>query len=379
MGKAKNILLGAVILMPLLAQAGPKDKYRLEIFYRQVDPWIYQHTDPRNQKNFNPKNLTGHYSFQAGGREDLYGSIDVVYLIFSLGELKDRTTPGSRAEWAKAIQQYQDPETGWFSRGNEAFHFKSHATAYAVSALKLLGAKPLYPLTSAQKLTGSKEATEKWLSSILWDYVWVGSHQGGGIASALQITGEADENFFENYFSWLEQRVNPATGLWQLGIRNKFSTKPIKMEMGGAPHFWWIYWHAGRDLPYPEKIIDTCLSLQLANGLWDDQQKKGIYRPYCINLDAIWSINRARRQLLKNGKSYREDEIYLAFERALDQSVKSLNQPDSLFILYPKTHQLPGAVAGMAELDLYFQEKEGQTRLLTNSRLKPVLDYVSWL
>ena len=372
-------MLLLVSLFPLFARAGSQEQYNLDGFYQQVDGWIYAHCDPRYRKNFDARNLTGHFSYQPGGKQDLYGSVDVVYLIFGLGEMEDRTTLAGRAEWAKVIQGYQDPETGWFKFGNETPHFKAHATAYAVAGLKLLGAKPLYPLRDAQKITRSKEATDRWLKSILWDYIWVGSHQGGGIASSLQMTGEADDNWFKIYFDWLDARQDPDTGLWQLAFWNAFHKKPTRQEMGGAPHFWWVYSHQSRSLQYPEKIIDTCLGLQLPNGMWDDKKIKGIFQPYCINLDALWSINRSRVQLEKQGKNYREDDMERAFEKALAQITQSLNRPGSLQILYQDSHKLPGAIASLAEIDEYFQKSKGKTKIKTKKPLKQVLDYVSWL
>jgi hypothetical protein len=353
--------------------------YNLDGFYSQLDEYLKSYYDPGRINQYDPHDIRGHFSLARGGPENLFGSADMVYVLYALDELDERTTPEGRKEWAAFIQSCQDPDTGWFTR-NRGLHrlgtspFKEHSTAYAVSALLMLGEEPKYPLRSAQKITQSKEATERWLEGILWIYVWGGSHQGGGMGAALEMTGEAPGQWFEWYFDWLDKEVNPETGLWQRAPWNIFYTKPLLEEMGGAPHFWWVYHHRGRPLPYPEKIINTCLALQKPSGLWDD---KGY--TFCVDLDAIWSIHRAYLQLREQGIEYRKQDIKESFERYLETVCDILNRPDSLLEVYDNAHKLPGALAAIAEVQIFFSKTFGQQRLDTPKPLKQVLDVVAWL
>jgi hypothetical protein len=274
---------------------------------------------------------------------------------------------------------WQDQDTGWFSAGNEALHFKEHATAYATGALALLGSRPRFPFRWAERITRSPAATERWLNSIWWDYVWVGSHQGGGVAAALHMTGAAPEEWFAWYLDWLDRECNPETGLWQRAFYNRFTTQPAKHDMGGAAHFWWIYQHRGRPIPHPEKVIDSLLGLQLPSGLWDRKPRKGDF-PYCINCDAVNGLKLASLQLRAAGQDDRSPEVTASFERYLRRCQKVLTAPRALSRLYAgNSHDLPGAFIGIAEADLYFQAVEGKSRLRTSAPRKYVLETICWL
>jgi hypothetical protein len=355
-----------------------RDVLNLDGFYGQVEDYLKSYYDPSWISRYNPRDVRGHFSYKRGGSQDLYGSADMVYVLYALDELDERTTPEGRKEWAEFIQSCQDPDTGWFTGNNVTLHFKAHSTAYAIAALKMLGSKPLYPLSSAQRITRSRDATEKWLGGILWLYIWVGSHQGGGIAAALHMTGEAPDEWFEWYFDWLDKEVNPETGLWQRAPWNIFYTKPLLEEMGGAPHFWWIYHHRNRSLPYPEKIIDTCLSLQGSTNLWNQGGKKGIY-PCCLDVDAVHSIHMAYLQLSAQGVEYRTGDVRDSLESYLTTACNILNQEGSLDLLYDDSHKLTSCLAAVASAQNFFAETMREPRLQTRRPLKIVLDEVPWL
>ncbi len=374
------LTLASAVLIPAAwsgkAARAEETVYRLDGFYAQLENWMKLYHDPAYP--WNPHDLRGHFSYRRGQAQDLYGSADMAYLLYALNEVEDRTTPEGRREWAAFIQSCQDPETGWFTRRNETLHFKEHATAYAVVALKILGAKPLYPLRAAAQKVASPEATAHFLESTLWTYAWVGSHQGGGVAAALTVTGEGPPGWSDWYFDWLDREVNPQTGLWQRAFWNRFYGRPTKIDNGAAAHYHWIYIYDRRPILFKEQLIDSLLSLQLPSGLWDRKRKKGEY-PYCINLDAIFTIHRASLQLRAEGKDYRADDIAAAFKKNLAATVAALNRPGALAELYTDSHDLPGAVHGLAELQRYFAETRGRPSLITPRPLAQVLDFAPWL
>lgn len=378
-------IIGAVIFFSglLSLPCGSADNlyhgpiYSLDGLYSQLDDYFRYYCDPRFLKQFNPRDLRGHFSITHGDSEDLYGSSDMVYTLYILNELEERTTPEGRKEWAKFLQSCQDPETGWFTRHHRTWQFKEHATAYAIAALDLLGDKPLYPLSQARSIAGNKISTQVWLSTILWSYVWVGSHQGGGMPAALEMTGEAPDQFWDWYFGWLDREANPETGLWQRAPWNLFSKKPLKEEMAGAPHFYWVYQHKDHPLPYPKRIIDSSLSLQLPNGLWDTKGNKGLYS-YCVDFDAIYNIHHAWQELRAQGIDYRTGDIKKSFDRYLATSVPIFNQPGSLIKLYPNSHKSAAAPASVAEAENFFIEI-GEPRLKLKKSLNSPIDRVPWL
>ena len=355
---------------------GAPSPYDFAGFYNQLEPYLLRYHDPAFPDR--PTDLRGRFSYQPGGAYDLYGSCDVVYLLWTIGELEPRTTAAGRAEWAGLIQSFQDPSTGWFDRGNETPHFKEHATAYATGALALLGARPRYPFRWAEKITASRKSTERWLGGIWWDVVWVGSHQGGGVAAALAMSDSAPEEWFDWYFDWLDHEVNPVTGLWQRAFYNRVITRPNKNDLGGAAHFWWIYEYRHRPLPFPERVIDTCLKLQLESGLWDRKPRKGDF-PYCINLDAINGLAASSRQLRSAGQGYRTPDILAALEKYLRRTNQVLTSPGALARLYTNSHDLPGALIGVAEADQFMKAVAGQGRIQTRAEWRSVLGTICWL
>lgn len=358
--------------------SGPLDQPRYDYagFYAQLENYLHRFHDPAFL--YDPHDLRGHFSYQPGRSYDLYGSCDMVYLLFTIGELEERTTEAGRREWAALIQGFQDPETGWFDKGNVTLHFREHATAYATGALKLLGSRPLHPFRWAERIIESEEAMDRWLSGIWWDVVWVGSHQGGGVAASLLMTDSAPEEWFGWFFAWLDREVNPETGLWQRAFYNRVYKKPMKNDLGGAAHFWWIYEAKGRPIPYPERVIDSVLSLQRDNGLWEKYKTKPTY-PTCINCDAINGINLAYNQLLAGGQDYRRRDIEAAYLRFYEACDRILNQPDALEKLYTNAHDLPGGLIGVAEAERFMQVHGGGALLETRRPWRSVLEVISWL
>lgn len=370
------LLLAALLGLKASSAAAEAVVYDFRGFEDQLEPYLVLYHDPAFA--YDPHDLRGDFSYQRGQARDLYGSADVVYLLWTAGQIEDRTTPEGRAAWAALIQSYQDPATGWFTRGNETLHFKEHATAYATGALALLGARPRDPFRWAHKITASREATGRWLSGIWWDEVWEGSHQGGGVAASLLMTDAAPDQWFDWYLDWLDREVNPRTGLWQRAFFNRFTERPTMHDLGGAAHFWWIYQHRGRPIPCPERVIDTVLALQLESGLWDRKLKKGDF-PYCINLDAVNGLKSAWLALREEGWEYRTADIAAALDRYLSRCCQVLTAPGAVERLYNNSHDLPGAIIGVAEADGFFRIAAGASRIKTRRQWRSVLDVICWL
>lgn len=337
-----------ILLVFLRANASAQDhkQYNIDSFLNHL---------PEYMSSFKTGDATGAYSYLPNGKKpDLYGSTDMVYLLYSLNMLNP--TEAEKQEWSKLIQSFQNSRTGWFG-GNVTVHGKEHALAYAIGALKLLGAKPAYPLSFKNRYETAEDVT-RMFESTPWDAVWSGSHIASGIASAFINTGQADEKWLAQYFSWLNRYVDPATGYWMRRNDGSRKDKATNQEMGGAFHYFYIYTFTGRPLPFPEKIIDTTLSVQQTNGLYDGNI------PYCIDLDGVFELIHAYEQT--NG--YRRKDVEASLERTLSAIVERLNDPDFVRKSYRDSHKLVGAIVALAEIQAFMPDL-----LRTPKPLKPVL------
>lgn len=302
---------------------------------------------------------------------DLYGMIDAVYILSTIGRLHLKTDRTSRRSWAKKILACQD-EMGWFSHLNLAGHSSEHATAYAVSGLKLLEVESdehylddIQALTVLLPLLTERTTFLRWIERLGlrfslrdigekrlgWHYIWRGSHIGAGIAAIIGMTshlfskwwpGKVDtEQWFRWYFDWLDDHANPATGYWQRAFWNRLYRKPTISDMGGAVHFFWIYEALAHRFPYPEQVILSTLQLQRDSGLYKDD-------PFCIDFDGVFCVVRSFLQLSESKQEVYRERVYRSVEASFEGIVKALTE-QSLEQMYLDSHRLPGALAALVE------------------------------
>jgi len=338
--------------------------------------------------------IEGYFALYRGAKDyDLYGMLDAVYILYTIGELEKFTSRQSRENWANLILECQD-ERGWFSYRNLRGHPKEHATAYAIGALRLLEVDKnerylhkVKRIHELQDLLESKEKTIKWIKRMGfefslkknwgWHYIWRGSHIGGGVPAVIHMLENVipqwwSKNFsldlwFNCLFDWLDAHINPKTGFWQRAFWNVFLKKPTIIDLGGAAHFYWIYEARKRSFLYPKQLIYSTISLQKENGFYKGE------KPWCIDLDANFCIIRSYNQL--NEKDRREvrdlvdRSIYLNFI----SSIKLMTEHE-IDSIYSNTHELPGALIALIESS---KLNEFYAELFNN--WKHPLDVVAWL
>lgn len=373
-------------------------KEKFAVLREQIRDFLDQHTVGAKHQHDTPALLAGDFSlYPNASAADLYGMVDMVYTLFTLGELPYVTDRASRAVWADKILACQDAD-GWFTLRNLRGHSREHATAYAIGALRLLALESgedylsrLKPLVAIRPLLTDRTTFERWLNvldfrfsprSILqkklgWHYIWRGSHVGGGIPAAIGMVrqqveqwwpGQVDvAQWFEWYFEWLDAQANPTTGYWQRAFWNLFYRQPTLIDMGGAVHFFWIYDALGRPFPYPETVVKATLSLQRADGLYKDH-------PFCIDLDGNFCTIRAYLQLPEAQQVYYQEQVYHSAEKNFEAIIQALTTMP-LTTIYKDSHGLPGALAALVECTILPGFKYGE--LLVNWRHP--LDKVWWL
>ena len=323
-------------------------KHGLVPFFKHFFDWI---------DNFKMNNTAGQFSVRLDPKKpSLYGVCDMVFNLTISNQLKNYLSSYEKEtveEWITHIQSYQNPKTGWFKEGlfNYGYHFKEHSTAFAISALKVLGGVPRYGLKISKKLNSQKKV-EKWLKkSPEWGLLfWPGSHRGGGLGAIYATLGRdyyPHEKFFDWYFDWLDKKADREVGFWRIGWIHKLRKYRLtKHELGGSIHYYWIYEFLKRPIPYPEKVIDSTLQLQNNIGLWDKDVS------YCIDLDALFCLTRCCKQT----KGYRKEAIKNAIIKYLNYTISTLNDKDFLFNQYLNTHKLTGCLEAIAEVQKFYPE-----------------------
>jgi hypothetical protein len=119
------------------------------------------------------------------------------------------------------------------------------------------------------------------------------------------MSSKATDVWLEAVFSWLNANLDETTGWWRKGVPHADRHQPL----GGSVHILPIYEHHDRPFPYPERVIDSVLELQLPSGNWLDQDDA---TPVTyLDLDALYAL----RYMRILADSYRSDDIIRAVER----------------------------------------------------------------
>ncbi|MNC08535.1 hypothetical protein D3C75_561290 [compost metagenome] len=252
--------------------------------------------------------LAAHRAAEAGGYRrrlldppwaELYGTSDAAIIQYTIGDLPEKS--GERQQMIQVLQSFQDRETGLFTG---AGHHPIHATAFAISALELLDAKPQRPLEALKEIR-SREGLQQFLDGLDWRREpWRESQKGAGIYAAMVLSGEADEAWEDWYFEWLWQEADPATGLWRKGAVSAAGDAanpgaPLFHHLAGSFHYLFNQNYRKRPLRYPGLLADTCLELYAAGQVPESEEDFSFYE-----LDVLYTTTGIMAQT-----SHRREEL----------------------------------------------------------------------
>ncbi|MBQ8879508.1 MAG: hypothetical protein IJY69_01545 [Clostridia bacterium] len=306
-----------------------------------------------------------------GGDRDLgvneYGCADAANILYSIDEFS--TPREERDARLSVLLSMQNKESGMFV---EATHHTIHTTAHCCGAIELFDTRPLYPVRELEPYLSSRSELWSFLDGLDWRNPWPQSHRGAGVYAALVNSGEATADFRRNYFDWLYENADPVTGFWKKGEANLAEISgredirdraPLFMYMAGGFHFLFNIESAHMPIPYPEAVIDSCLTI-----IGDKQgcRDSFLYRLGFLELDWLYCINRARRQ----APTYRSDEVQAAIEKFAKIHTEYLLSVD-----YERDermndlHMLFGTVCAMAELQIALPGM-----IITERPLRQILD-----
>lgn len=297
--------------------------------------------------------LAAHYSQDSGtydrflsGRKpssteaDVYGTADAANLIYTINE--QPTDSGSRKLWIDALQSFQDAESGMF---HGLHHHELHSTAFAISALELFDAKPKHFL---HKLSGllEQEALYLFMDQLDWIHQpWAESQKGSGIYACMVLSGAASTQWEDSYFSWLQEQADPVTGLWRKGciLNDDLSPKgaPLFHHIAGSFHYLFNLAYRNKSIPYPDRIIDSCLELY-RRGEWEHSGRALSF----MEVDWVYTISSCMKQT-----DYRSDEAEALLRKTSEPFVQyaaelGAEAEEPLEDL----HSLCGAVSGLAAI-----------------------------
>jgi hypothetical protein len=303
----------------------------------------------------------------------------MVFVLWILGDLESRTTEAGRREWVSVIQSFQDRRSGRFEPGAAAAESTTHATAYATAALKLMGSRPRHPHAWAESLFADQEAIRRWVDALHWSQIWTGSHELGAAAAVIDAPQGID--LPPEWGDWtleaFTEKLDRKTGFWKNGVFDRIWRRPTTVDLGGAAHFWWIYHHLGRPIPYPEKVISNILALQRETGLWGTRLFNGAY-PQGIDFDALNGLRLAWLQLSEEARAVHRSQIVAALGRYSCAADAHLNGEGSVERLFRTSHKLVGTLNALAELDLLHRTLTGTPKLETPKPLRSALTEVAW-
>lgn len=202
-------------------------------------------------------------------------------------------------------------------------YFQEEQQAFLLQARDALGLNPFHEMDAPWPVeVESPDAITRFFSSLPWDDPWRDSNRVMFALSrvAALMTDRNREDLRAVMFSaldWLDARQSSVTGLW--GATPKASLGDC---MAATFHFSFYYFWLDRPLKYPERIIDSCLSLQEDHGLFSGPFQIG---QNCLDYDAIDLLVKC-----STITSYRKSDVEAALIGA-KVALMSLQNPDGGF------------------------------------------------
>ena len=294
-----------------------------------------------------------------------YGCADAMNILYTINDFYcDEETRKARID---ALKSLQDKETGMF---HEVTHHTIHTTAHCTAALQLFDEKPLYPIKGLHKYL-NKDELYALLDGLRWEAApWRDSHEGAGVYAALVNADEATEDFCKAYFEWFWENADEITGFWKKGYAQNapFSSErsvdgkgSLYTVMAGGFHYMFNHEYAKMPYRYPEKMVDTCISLYKENKIGDNFSQRCNF----IEVDWVYATTRALRQT-----AHRRDEAMALIEDFAVKYIEFLMSIDhQKHDGFNDLHCLFGVVCALAELSSALPGK-----FITEKPLRLVLD-----
>ena len=207
------------------------------------------------------------------------------------------------------------------SKQHNLAYFQEETTTMCQQALDALAAPPP-PEHDWSSDYRTAKGIVNYLESLVWDNPWRDSNPVMFVLSQLCHDAQRHQQpellkIVDTALDWLDIHQSPKTGLWQGPYEVSLTN-----AMAATFHFTFYYSYRGRPLKYQERIIDSCLSLQEYNGLFNGCA----VGQTCLDYDAIDLI--AKTSLITD---YRAEEVEKALNKAYQTLLTLYNQEDGGF------------------------------------------------
>ena len=264
---------------------------------------------------------------------EIESTVTAVKILEDFGEF-DKVPPADRQGLGRYLCSLQDPESGMvidpnvprdkWPKGNGTDCW-DHSTGMVINTLPMLGAQLSRPV----KKTGdpspmSREQIVAWLEARSWKQnAWgaggvVGQLMARHRAAVGMLNSDREDDFMNTVYDWLEANQDPTTGLWGPDRGGEVYRAMCGLHCVSIG----TYYKPGRPLPRPERVIDSTLSLQVADGWFYGDGA-------CIGFDATLALCNAARFT-----DYRRTDILAALDRLVKCILSRSWQPDGGFSNY---------------------------------------------
>ena len=241
-------------------------------------------------------------------------------------------------------------------------YIRLQLTYFSLAALHALQETPSHPLAFARRFLDPHFALG-WVDGGPWDNPWNQSNRVMFLLRFLiHLATEEHENsawpIFDRILDNLIERQSRETGLW-----HGTSNASVREAVFAGYHFFPFFFWRKRLVPHAERIIDSTLAVQHADGLFGAGQGGGA----CEDLDAIDTL--VKFSLVTD---HRAAEVRKALVRALDR----------LLLLQNSDGGFPDQPLQVGDLHRSLRRRVadglGVTRVLKRPLLLPRIYYSGW-
>lgn len=313
---------------------------------------------PKWLDRFSVNYAKGQFSFMPDAVPALYGTIDVVHVLATVGQL-DHLSETFKDAWSAQMNSFQNATTGFYidkaeytTPGTQPYHAAGEATA----SLALLGRSPRF--NNSMYIALARKGPAEWQAFFDSFYHGTSTERAGlycksksGIHACGQVigsipsvlaytTGKDHAEFIRWWAGWIAERTDKQTGTlcpaenrqtWFDCLGGGMATHGIQLGLQKS----------GYNFPLsdPHALLNFSLGLQGSNGTW--RGKIG-----SLSLDGIFQASRSSLQLQRS----RWAEVRRACSLLLNISAAQLNDEVTVQkTLWNNSHALPNALAAVAE------------------------------